>query len=81
MDHTGIDEFNAGAVFAWASLQPGEARAAWDQSYGRVVASIEELGETDFPGDSVDDALANNTYAHYAELGRRWKLSSRNASR
>jgi hypothetical protein len=75
-DPTGINEFNAGAVFAWASLQPAEARAAWDRSYDRVVEIIEELGETDFApgsaleqalGDTVDGALANNTYTHYAE--------------
>jgi hypothetical protein len=75
-DPAGIDEFNAGAVFAWASLRPAEALAAWDRSYRRVVELIEELEETDFApgsaleqalGDTVDGALANNTYTHYAE--------------
>jgi Mycothiol maleylpyruvate isomerase N-terminal domain len=76
IDHAGADEFNAGAAFAWAPLQPAEARAAWDRSYRRVVEALEALSEADFApgsaleqalGDTVDGALANNTYAHYAE--------------
>ncbi len=75
-DSTGMNEFNAGAVFAWAAFQPAEARAAWDQSYRHVVEAIKELSESDFApgsaleqalGDTVDGALANNTYTHYAE--------------
>ena len=75
-DPTAINEFNAGAAFAWASLQPAEARRAWDRSYSRVVDTIEELREADFApgsaleqalGDTVNGALANNTYTHYAE--------------
>ena len=75
-DPHGMDEFNAGAVFAWAPLQPVEALAAWDRSYRRVVEVVEELTEADFApgssleqalGDTLDGALANNTYAHYAE--------------
>jgi Mycothiol maleylpyruvate isomerase N-terminal domain len=73
---TGADAFNAGAVFAWALFQPADARAAWDRSYRRVVEVIEELAEADLApgsaleqalGDTVDGALANNTYTHYAE--------------
>jgi hypothetical protein len=76
IDHAGADEFNAGAAFAWALLQPAEARAAWDRSSRRVVETIEALSEADFApgsaleqalGDTVDGALANNTYTHYAE--------------
>jgi hypothetical protein len=72
----GMSEFNAGATFAWAPLQADEALAAWDRSYRRVVEIVEELTEADFVpgsaleqalGDTVDGALANNTYAHYAE--------------
>jgi hypothetical protein len=75
-DPTGANEFNAGAVFAWAPFEPAEARVAWDRSYRRVVEVIEELAEADFApgsaleqalGDTVDGALANNTYVHYAE--------------
>ena len=52
-DPAGIDEFNARAVSAWASLGPAEALAAWDRSYRRVVELIEELEETDFaPGSA-----------------------------
>jgi hypothetical protein len=70
------DEFNAGAAFASAPLQPVEALAAWDRSFRRVIEAVEELTEADFApgssleqalGDTVDGALANNTYAHYAE--------------
>jgi hypothetical protein len=70
------NEFNAGAVFAWAVFGPAEARAAWDRSYRRVIEIIEELAEADFApgsvleqalGDTLDGALANNTYTHYAE--------------
>jgi hypothetical protein len=75
-DPTATNEFNAGAVFAWAPLLPAEARAAWDRSYRSVVEIIEELADADFApgsaleralGDTVDGALANNTYTHYAE--------------
>jgi hypothetical protein len=75
-DPSGMDEFNAGAAFAWAPLQPIDALAAWDRSFRRVVEVVEELTEADFApgssleqalGDTVDGALANNTYAHYAE--------------
>jgi Mycothiol maleylpyruvate isomerase N-terminal domain len=76
VDQAGEDDFNAGAACAWATLQPAEARAAWDRSYCRLVATIEGLTEADFVpgsaleqalGDTVDGALANNTYTHYAE--------------
>ena len=76
IDHGGTDEFNAGARFAWAPLGRDEALAAWDGSYRAVVAAVEDLTENDFTagsaleqvlGDTVDGALANNTYAHYAE--------------
>jgi hypothetical protein len=75
-DPNGMDEFNAGAAFAWAPLQAAEALAAWDRSHRRVVEVVEEMTEADFApgssleqalGDTVDGALANNTYAHYAE--------------
>lgn len=76
VDPNGTSEFNAGAVFAWAPLQPAEALAAWDRSYRRAVRIVEELSEVDFApdsaleqalGDTVDGALANNTDTHYAE--------------
>jgi hypothetical protein len=76
IDPNGTSHFNAGAVFAWASLQPAEARAAWERSSRHVVEIVAELSEEDFApgsaleqalGDTVDGALANNTYTHYAE--------------
>jgi hypothetical protein len=76
IDHRCTNEFNAGAGFAWAPLGRHEALAAWDDSYRAVVAAVEDLTEIDFMpgstleqtlGDTVDGALANNTYAHYAE--------------
>ena len=76
IEHACVHEFNAGAVFAWAPLGRGEALAAWDCSYRQVVALVEELTESDFApgsalehalGDTVDGALANNTYEHYVE--------------
>ena len=76
IDHTCTNEFNAGAGFAWAPLGRHEALTAWDDSYRAVVAAVDELTEVDFMpgsalehalGDTVDGALANNTYAHYAE--------------
>jgi hypothetical protein len=76
IDPDGTDEFNAGAALAWAPLEAAEARAMWDRSYRRVVELVEELTEADFASgsdleqvlrDTVDGALANNTYAHYAE--------------
>ena len=48
IDPNGTSEFNAGAAFAWAPLQPAEALAAWDRSYGCVVAIVEQLSEADF---------------------------------
>jgi hypothetical protein len=76
IDHQNTAEFNAGAVFAWAPLEREDALAAWERSYRQVVEVVEALRESDFaPGstleqvlrDTIDGALANNTYAHYAE--------------
>jgi DinB superfamily len=76
LDPNDSSAFNAGAVFAWSSLLRVEALAAWERSCGCVIGIVEELTEADFApdssleralGDTVDGALANNTYAHYAE--------------
>jgi hypothetical protein len=88
IDHRCTDEFNAGAGFAWAPFGRHEALAAWDESYRAVVAAVEELTEIDFTpgcaleqtlGDTVDGALANNTYAHYAEHLPELELLARSA--
>jgi uncharacterized protein (TIGR03083 family) len=48
----------------------------WEQSYRQVVAAVEALSDADFDpagpvvqalGDTIDGALGNNTYDHYAE--------------
>jgi hypothetical protein len=76
IDHQSTAEFNAGAVFAWAPLGREDARAAWEHSSRQVVEVVETLRESYFApgstleqvlGDTIDGALANNTYAHYAE--------------
>jgi hypothetical protein len=76
IDHHSAAAFNAGAVFAWAPLGREDAVAAWERSYQQVVEMVEALRESDFApgsaleqslGDTIDGALANNTYAHYAE--------------
>jgi hypothetical protein len=76
VDPGALDEFNAGAVFAWSTLEAADALATWHRSFHRVVEIVEALADADFApgsvleqalGDTVDGALANNTYAHYAE--------------
>jgi hypothetical protein len=48
----------------------------WDRSYRQVMATVEALTADDFAsgsaleqslGDTIDGALATNTYAHYVE--------------
>ena len=74
--HAEINVFNAGAVLAWRSLPWSSALAAWEHSFREVVEAVDALTEEDFlPSsvvsqaleDSIDGALANNTYGHYAE--------------
>jgi hypothetical protein len=76
IDHDANDAFNAGAVAALRG-QPFEVvLAIWDASYEEVVETVVALPEETFApassvvtalDDSIDGALANNTYAHYAE--------------
>lgn len=49
---------------------------AWDESYHQVVAAVRALSDADFDPagplvqaltDTIDGALGNNTYDHYAE--------------
>lgn len=76
IDHGANDAFNDGAVLAWRGATPAQVRAAWAASFGQVVAAVEGLAEADFDpagpvaaalDDTIDGALANNTYGHYAE--------------
>jgi hypothetical protein len=76
IQHDRINVFNAGAVYAWRPLPWSSALAAWEHSFREVVEAVSTLTEEDFlPSsvvsraleDSIDGALANNTYGHYAE--------------
>jgi hypothetical protein len=76
IQHDRINVFNAGAVYAWSPLPWSSALAAWEHSFREVVAAVDALQEADFLptsvvslalNDSIDGALANNTYGHYAE--------------
>jgi uncharacterized protein (TIGR03083 family) len=76
IDHAAGDTFNAGAV---AASRPSSAEAvlyAWRQSYAEVVAAVAALPDAYFDAahpitavleDTIDGALANNTYDHYRE--------------
>jgi hypothetical protein len=71
-----VDTMNAVAVeqYTYASLD--QVLLDWDISFQQIVTAVEALDETDFAADSpvvdclndtIDGALANNTYEHYAE--------------
>lgn len=70
------DQFNAQAVKAQRALPYTEVRAEWERSFQQVVAAVEALDEGAFAptsrvcqllDDTIDGALANNTYEHYDE--------------
>jgi uncharacterized protein (TIGR03083 family) len=70
------DAGNAEAVAAQRQASLEEVLAAWAASYAQVVQTVESLTAQDFDpagpvvqmlGDSIDGALGNNTYGHYAE--------------
>ncbi len=72
--HEENDSFNDGAVYDLRIMPFAMVRDNWHRSYERVVAMIESLDEADFDGqsevvklleDSIDGAVANNTYEHY----------------
>lgn len=76
IDHAANDSFNAGAVAGSTPFDPASVRAAWDRSVQQVLATIHGLDDADFLPtsvlvqmleDSIDGALGNNTYGHYAE--------------
>lgn len=76
IDHAANDAFNAGAVAAVTPIDPSSVRVAWEQSVQQVLAAIQTLDAADFQPtsaltqileDSIDGALGNNTYDHYAE--------------
>ena len=70
------DALNERAVEAsrWHALE--SVRADWERSFVEVVTAVELLSDADFDpagsvvyvlGDTIDGALANNSYSHYAE--------------
>ena len=76
IDHTAVDIFNDGAVVASRPYPIEAVRRAWRRSFEEVVAAVEGLPASSFDpshpitlalDDSIDGALANNTYDHYRE--------------
>jgi hypothetical protein len=76
IDHTANDSFNAGAVAASRPCTTDAILHAWHQSFHEVIATVEGLPDelfyaphpiTNVLDDTIDGALANNTYAHYQE--------------
>ena len=76
IDHAMGDAFNEGAAMACRLLDLAVLRAAWERSHQQVVGAVAALSNDDFlPSsplelaldDSIDGALGNNTYGHYAE--------------
>ena len=72
----GTDAINAAATAQHSGTPAEQVLLRWEQSFRQVVALAEALAEADFApdsavvqrlGDTIDGALANNTYEHYAE--------------
>lgn len=70
------DAFNQGAVFSSRAYPFETIHRAWLESYASVLEFVRALPDevlqspnavTDVLGDTIDGALANNTYAHYLE--------------
>jgi Protein of unknown function (DUF1706) len=72
--HEEMDSFNDGAVYAYRAATFDTVRRQWRRSYASVVQAINALKDADFHpqsdfvralDDTIDGAVANNTYAHY----------------
>ena len=72
------DTFNEGAVLAYRAQSFADVYAAWSRSVEVVIAEVSRLNDTDFDpservvqslDDTIDGALANNTYEHWEEHG------------
>ena len=70
------DTMNERAVAAQRQMALDDVLRAWDHSYSQVVAAVTSLSDADFDpagptaralDDTIDGALGNNTYGHYAE--------------
>lgn len=75
-DHGCNDTFNAGAVLVWRLKSYDEVYAAWQQSVEATMDFVRRLSDVDFDpegavvqrlDDTIDGALANNTYDHWRE--------------
>lgn len=76
--HEENDSFNDGAVYACRAMSFEFVCKQWRRSYQSVVETISSLDEADFDpesgvvkalDDSIDGAVANNTYEHYHHHG------------
>lgn len=76
IDHDAGDTFNAGAVAATRPYPVEAVFLAWQRSFESVVAEVMALPDeycdathpiTTVLDDTIDGAVANNTYAHYRE--------------
>ena len=74
--YTDTDLMNAHAVADCAELSIQQVMRAWEKSFQQVIQAVESLQDGDFAEDSsvmrwlndtIDGALANNTYDHYVE--------------
>lgn len=70
------DAFNAHAVESLLTRTFATVQADWLQSTAQVISAVKSMSDDEFDpsssvceclDDSVDGALANNTYSHYAE--------------
>jgi hypothetical protein len=76
IDHGANDAFNQGATFSNRLYPFNTVYRAWLESYASVLEFVNALPDdvfhapnsvTQILSDTIDGALANNTYAHYAE--------------
>lgn len=72
----GSDAINARAVAEQGGASAASVLRDWQASYQRVVSAVCALSDAEFDpegplaqtlGDTIDGALANNSYEHYAE--------------
>ena len=76
IDHDANDAFNQGATFSSRAFPSDAVYRAWLESNASLLGFVESLPDDVFRapnaviqtlGDTIDGALANNTYGHYAE--------------
>jgi len=82
------DTFNLGAVLVSRPLPFEQVKAAWDRSFAEIVSTVQALDERDFApsstiaqllDDTIDGALANNSYEHYLDHLHELQTVSSNA--